>query len=122
MPAKIKQNNVHIQSKMHGNGEKTSLTLTALTMLSKLLDVSSKFVSCSSNQAFSSCNGCGYFFTSTDELKNAVDAFRFSTVAATNRYGVMNCWDVSQITDVNFLFYSELASDGGTEDSINEPL
>jgi hypothetical protein len=97
--------------------------LTALLLLSKILNVSTQFQSCIKDQIFNSCcNGCGYSFTSTDELKNAVKAFRFSTVAATNKYGIMNCWDVSWITDMSSLFYSKLVSDGGTGDTINEPI
>jgi len=43
-----------------------------------------------------------------------VDAFRYSTVAATNKYGTMNCWDVSRITDTSFLFEND--------ETINEPI
>ena len=94
---------------------KPSLTLGALMLLSKLSKVFTQLQSCTNNQVFNSCcNGCGYSFTSTDELRNAVDAFRYSTVAATNKYGIMNCWDVSRITDTSFLFEND--------ETINEPI
>jgi hypothetical protein len=93
----------------------TSLTLVALMLLSKLSKVFTQLQSCTNNHVFNSCcDGCGYSFTSTDELRNAVDAFRYSTVAATNKYGTMNCWDVSRITDTSFLFEND--------ETINEPI
>jgi len=84
-------------------------------LLSKLSKVFTQLQSCTNNHVFNSCcNGCGYSFTSADELRNAVDAFRYSTVAATNKYGTMNCWDVSRITDTSFLFEND--------ETINEPI
>ncbi len=101
----------------------TSLTLVALMLLSKLSKVFTQLQSCTNNQVFNSCcDGCGYSFSLADELRNVVDAFRYSTVAATNKYGTMNCWDVSWITDMSLLFYRELESDGGYDDVINEPI
>jgi surface protein len=102
---------------------KSSLKLAALLVLLKLLFVSTQSESCNSDQVFNSCcNGCGYFFTSPDEVNNAVDAFRFNSAAATNKYGIMNCWDVSKITVMKSIFWSELKSDGGTGDILNEPI
>jgi hypothetical protein len=108
---------------MNNNAKKTSMKLVAFLLLSKFSKVFTQLQSCTNNQILNSCcNGCGYSFTSADELRNAVDAFRYSTVAATNKYGTMNCWDVSRITDMSLLFYRELESDGGYDDVINEPI
>ncbi len=53
----------------------------------------------------SCCNGCGYSFTSNDELKKAVEEFEGHKANVTDKYGTMNCWDVSWITDI-WVIYS----------------
>lgn len=54
-------------------------------------------------------------------MRKAVEEFRSDSVATTDKYGFMNCWDVSSITDMSKVFYSELATDGSS-DVINEPI
>jgi surface protein len=67
------------------------------------------------------CDGCGYSFSTNGELREAINDFRSNGSAATEKYGIMNCWDVSRITDMSKVFYSELATEGNS-DTINEPI
>ena len=42
----------------------------------------------------------GYQFNSNDELKSAVDEYMANKQSAISKYGIMNTWDVSRITDI----------------------
>jgi len=77
--------------------------------------------SCSKNKVYNNCcKGCGYSFSSADELKKAVEDFRSNTSNANKEYGVMNCWDVSSITEMSHIFDREEAENN--EDTFNEPI
>ncbi len=110
---------------MHYTAEKIPMKFTTLLLLSSFLsapaqnaaapqNATAQGASCTKNTFNSCCNGCGYSFTSNDELKNAVDEFEGDRANANDKYGIMNCWDVSWITDMSYLFYQVV--------SFNEPL
>ena len=44
-------------------------------------------------------------FTDTDQLQAAVSLWVSNTVQAADDYGDISCWDVSQITDMSWMFY-----------------
>jgi len=69
----------------------------------------------------SCCEGCGHSFSSRDDLRKAIEEFRLNSSASTDKYGVMNCWDVSSITDMSKVFYSESATELNI-DMFNEPI
>jgi surface protein len=58
-------------------------------------------------------NCCGYKFTTGGDLQTAVADYSFDKAAAIITYGVINCWDVSSITDMSYLFAYK---------SLNEPI
>jgi len=64
------------------------------------------------------CGGCGYSFSTKDELQDAVDDILDDVETAENKYGIINCWDVSKITDMCEIF-SELSLD---YNDYNEPI
>jgi hypothetical protein len=66
------------------------------------------------------CKGCGYSFSDSNDLRQAVIEFRSNDSTAENKYGIMNCWNVSNITDMSNIFYNEEYEK--SEDSINEPI
>ena len=68
------------------------------------------------------CKGCGFSFSNTSDLQQAVIEFRSDGFTAENKYGIMNCWNVSNITDMSNMFYNEDASNGLSRDLINEPI
>jgi hypothetical protein len=68
------------------------------------------------------CKGCGYSFSTTSDLQQAVIEFRSNDSTAENNYGIMNCWNVNNITDMSSIFYNEDASNGLSRDFINEPI
>ena len=47
----------------------------------------------------------GYVFTERSELDTAVDLWISNEASATERYGDINTWDVSAITNFSYLFY-----------------
>lgn len=49
---------------------------------------------------------CGYKFPDRSALKSATDLYLSDNPAAIATYGVINCWDVSSVTDMNTLFKS----------------
>ncbi len=70
------------------------------------------------SKVFSSCcNGCGYSFTSNDELRQAVNEFRSDAITAAYKYGIMNCWDVHLITNMSFVF-----DNYSSNDTLNDPI
>jgi surface protein len=50
------------------------------------------------------CNKSGSVFITKNALQTAVNEFFFDKNAAIALYGTMNCWDVSAITDMSYLF------------------
>jgi surface protein len=65
---------------------------------------------CASGFTYNACVGCcGYKFTTKTALQDAVNGYPGNLGA----YGVMNCWDVSSITDMSYLF---------SYNSLNEPI
>lgn len=68
----------------------------------------------------SCCKGCGFKFSSFDELQVAIRSFEIDSIKANMTYGLMNCWDTSKISDMSFLF-SHDANDA-TYNKINEPI
>jgi len=69
------------------------------------------------------CKGCGYSFSNSSDLRQAVIEFRSNDSTAENKYGIMNCWNVSNITDMSFIFYNEdSVFEPYNEDSVNEPI
>jgi len=63
---------------------------------------------CSSNSTYSSCGkGCGFKFESNDELREAIVRYSRSSSKeeAVQMYGIINCWDVSSISRMDWLFY-----------------
>ncbi len=101
--------------------ERIAIKVVVLQSFLPLLCATKQAVSCSKNEVYSDCcNGCGHFFTSSEELKMAVEDFRSNSSSATQEYGFMNCWDVSSITDMTKIFYREEAEN--SEDAINEPI
>ena len=48
-----------------------------------------------------------YLFSSRTELDIAIDAWIYDEMTATEEYGDINTWDVSQVTDFSNLFYRE---------------
>jgi surface protein len=58
---------------------------------------------CPNGFTFNTCaNCCGYQFTTKDDLQGAVNGYPVNQAT----YGKMNCWDVSSITDMSYLFHS----------------
>ena len=53
------------------------------------------------------CGGKGVSFPNTDQLKSAVDLYFTDKHEATTSYGEMNCWDISDVTDLSYTFYYE---------------
>jgi hypothetical protein len=130
---------------MHSNGEKIPMKFTTLLLLSSLLSSEAaknasvlssataqgsitqsdtkQNASCTHDTFNSCCNGCGYSFTSKDELRQAVEEFGLDKAAATEKYGIMNCWDVSWITDMSYLFsnYTKSTNDYLLHE-FNEPV
>jgi hypothetical protein len=58
------------------------------------------------------CEGCK--FTTRHDLDTAVAAYIVSKAIAITNYGEMNCWDVSDITDMKQLFHDK--------STFNEPI
>jgi hypothetical protein len=50
------------------------------------------------------CKGCGLVFSNNSVLEDAVELFSTNPSMATQKYGVMNCWNVSQVTNMTDLF------------------
>ena len=50
---------------------------------------------------------CNYIFTNRASLTTAVEQWVTDQTQALNSYGPINTWDVSQITDMSLLFYSD---------------
>ena len=48
-----------------------------------------------------------YLFSSRTELDNAIDAWVDDESTATEEYGDINTWDVSQVTDFSLLFANQ---------------
>jgi len=48
----------------------------------------------------------GDTFTSKADLKTAATEYYSDAAAATAKYGAIECWDVSGVTDVSWLFYN----------------
>jgi len=60
---------------------------------------------CTGNFTWNACaNCCGYKFTTRSNLTTAVAAYTANKAAAIITYGEINCWDVSNITDMSNLF------------------
>jgi len=53
------------------------------------------------------CNNSGSVFKSKDTLQVVVNHYLSQKEAAISVYGLMNCWDVSAITDMSNLFYTK---------------
>jgi hypothetical protein len=54
------------------------------------------------NFSFNSCSGgCGSIFDDNYELSKAIQELANDPAAAIQRYGSINCWDVSGITDMS---------------------
>jgi len=94
------------------NKENRSILVTIL-LYSQSSNPKAQSISCTYDTFNSCCGGCGYSFTSNEELRQAVEHFQTDAAAATTKYGILNCWDVSRITDVNHLF---------AEHDMNEPI
>jgi surface protein len=78
-------------------------------------------LACTIDQVYSDCcGGCGYSFSTKDELQRAVIYFRDDAMRCVYCYGLINCWDVSKITDMSEIFRE--AYYGYSEDSLNEPI
>jgi surface protein len=74
-----------------------------------------KLTTCSDGFTFNACaDCCGYKFASQDDLETARDAYQTDKNAAIITYGVINCWDVSDITDMSLLFKAK--------DTFDEPI
>jgi len=68
---------------------------------------------CTEEKPYNSCcNGCVYTFYSKETLKIVIEDYFNSTTGKSN-YGEMNCWDVSKIEDMSYLF---------NEYQYNEPI
>jgi len=71
-------------------------------------------VTCTGGLVLNACANCsGCKFTSREALETAVADYIANKAAAIITYGVINCWDVSSITDMSFLFLYK---------SLNEPI
>jgi len=46
------------------------------------------------------CGGCGYSFLNNQELKVAATIFKLNKAKASEQYGIMNCWNVENISDM----------------------
>jgi surface protein len=55
-------------------------------------------------QAQALCANSGSVFVTKDSLQTAINDYLFDREVATALYGRMNCWDVSAITDMSYLF------------------
>jgi len=72
----------------------------------KFYDVIVLFNSC--------CGGCGFIFDTKYKLEEAVRKIASDPTTVIQTYGPVNCWDVSSITDMSYLFYEF--------HSFNEPI
>jgi surface protein len=50
------------------------------------------------------CNNTGVVFATKYALQTAINEYYYDKNAAITLYGTMNCWDVSAITDMSYLF------------------
>jgi surface protein len=55
-------------------------------------------------QAQAICNNTGSVFNNKNELQVAVNRYLSDKDSAVSLYGTMNCWDVSRVTDMSYLF------------------
>ena len=62
----------------------------------------------------SCCGGCGFIFDTKNKLEEAVRKIASDPATVIQTYGSVNCWDVSSITDMSYLFYEF--------HSFNEPI
>ena len=69
-------------------------------------------MSCTGGFTFNACAVCsGCQFTSRDDLTTAFEYYVQNKMTAINTYGEMNCWDVSDITNVNEFFRDKFTFD-----------
>ena len=54
-----------------------------------------------------SCSNTGTAFTTKDGLSKAVDAYINDKASGIAAFGAINCWNVSSITDMSYLFYDK---------------
>jgi surface protein len=111
LPQTMKNNKMRLR-----NACKSSITLAVTLLFSPFLTAAE--VLCPNNRTFNNCcEDCGSSFTYTNDLRQAVQDFIEDAFTATKNYGLMNCWDVSKITDMSNIFSTE-----AYYNDFNEPI
>jgi len=88
------------------SAEAALLLLAILRLIMYLKTVKAQDQNCTEGKTYNSCcSGCGYAFnTAKETLVEAIEDFFLDVSAGRNKYGEMNCWDVSKIKDMSGLF------------------
>jgi surface protein len=68
------------------------------------------------------CNNSGSVFITKNELQGAVNGYLSDKDAAISLYGLINCWDVTRVTDMSSLFYLESYMNENIGSSMNENI